>query len=163
MYDFKELVTKKKSELVDLARKEDLKSPQALKKNKLIERLGDLTDLERKILYLGDEDTTHSQALREKCNEHDLTYDTVAKSSIRLLEHLEDQEHQEPKEEKDDVETEYIKAMRQALMSVRKHKMSYNIFQEKDRPRWFHIKPMYMKPEDEEEYRLKSTIVYYDS
>ena len=162
MYDFKELVTKKKSELVDIAREENMKSPQVLKKNELIERLGGLTDLEKDILYLGDDDTTHSQALREKCNEHGLTYDTVAKSSIRLLEHLEDQEHQEPEVEKEDVEREYVKAMRQALRSVRKHKMSYNIFQEKDRPRWFHIKPMYMKPEDKEENRLKSTIVYYD-
>lgn len=147
---FKNLITKKKSELVDIAKDKGIDSPNQIKKNNLIKKLGDLSDIEKEVL------SWKSTTIRDKCGELGLSYKNVADSSIDLVNKLQDKDS-----EPDNVEREFQKAIRLALNYVKKENRSYHVLQKVNQENYFLVQPMFMKV-DKNNYKLKMTIIYYD-
>lgn len=69
-YGFRDLVDKKKNELVKIAKRKGVDNPQTIKKKELIEEIAEpiLTNLEFKLLFLDhNRDTTWSRILTKMC------------------------------------------------------------------------------------------------
>jgi len=154
---FKDLVTKKKSELVELAKEEGIKSPYNKKKNDLIKSLSDEMGGQKEELLNCDSDD-----IKETASELGLEYTTKGETIARIVEEDNNSEDNE-QEDRGSWREELDDAIELAIKNALSHKMKYNIYDKVDDPvdNLFNVAPAYMKSPEGSELVLSINITEY--
>ena len=147
------LVTKKKSELQEIADNNSVKYSSTTKKKQLIKKICQATGQkvstsEEHILTLG------AEGIKQKADEFGIEYTTKKETQRKILKSLNQETNQNP-EDKENWKSEFKKAIRTAESNVLREERSYKIL-ETDEEKVFNVRPSFMK--HPEEYNLLMTI-----
>lgn len=157
MNKFQDLVTKKKSELVEMA---DFNSASQLKKAKLIKKLSDdADDYSKSILSLP---AKKSGEVKEKAGELGIEYTTKGETISKIAENVKQANEQEKEARSSSSwKAELNKAIDIAIRNVLDDKRSYKVIEKDRETNLFNVSPKYMKHDKDDKVLVTIDITHY--